>query len=365
MFKIEKITDHVLLFKLVLIGLLIYKLSTIKLWIISERIFPVISVSDNFQVTDEIFHNSLSILSFLLLSFLVFKTIRGLLILLIAVEILLLSTDVMRWQPTVYQFVLSFIIYAIKPKYFKFYILLLLSATYFYSGLLKFNLSFINYNWSGSILIDFLGVPSHYAYSKPLKALGFLIPIIEVSSGILLLTQWRKKGFILVVITHVFILVFLTHVGFVRGFAIWSWNVIMLIYAFIFIRNPQYEKPKFNLTTTVWLVIIYLLPFLNVFGKYYPYFSFDMFTGDRFYLFINTPSEKDNLMRTYAKNKDTFYLSESVSLMAFNELYVPLTHSKWLHRRFISAYKRDFPDSSPCFEWSYYPFKTKEALDDQ
>jgi|GEM_PF-2804533 len=363
MLKYLNFQETKLLFKLSLIGLLVYKIFTYKLWVVSDRIFPIVSFSDSFQITNVYFHNVLSIISFIAIAILLFRIQKVILFILIVSEFLLLATDVMRWQPTEYQFFLTLIVYLVAPKKFKSYLLLLLAATYIYSGMLKFNLRFINFNWAGTILMQFAGISSEYANHKYVKALGFIIPFIETISGILLLTRHRKKGFILAICTHIFILVFIGKESFVSSFAIWSWNVIMLIYASVFLLNPKIPSLKFNVLSTVWVLLIFVLPSLNFIEKYYPYFSFGMFTGDRYYLYINTPLEKNSLVNTYAENKNEDYLSENVSTLAYNELSVPLTHSKWLYARFIKAFEDKYPELEPCYDIKYYPFHTYEIFD--
>ena len=243
--------------------------------------------------------------------------------------------------------------------------LLLLSATYFYTGLHKFDLNFININWSRTILLQFLEIPYEYVDLKPVKALGFIIPSIELVSGILLLTPWRKKALILVILTHTFIIAFILKLGFFENIsvAILTWNFIMLAYAFVYFYKPFCKKLEFNITTSFWIVVLYILPIFNLFGKYYPYFSFEIYSGAKFTFHINVKLENNNKLAAYTEYKDTNYLNYDVSLLAYNELGAPLPHNKWLYKRFISAYKRDFPKSEPCFDISYYPFKTKERFE--
>ena len=363
MLKYLNLSESKLLFKLSLIGLLLYKAFTYKLWFVSDRIFPVVAISDSFRITNVYYHNSLSLISFIAIAVLLFRIQKVVLLILIISEFLLLATDVMRWQPTEYQFFLTLIIYLIAPKKLKTYLLLLLSATYIYSGLLKFNLRFINFHWAGAILMDFIGISADYANHKHIKAIGFIIPFIETLSGILLLTRHRRKGFFLVIFTHIFILVFIGKLSFANSLAIWSWNVIMLLYAIIYLLKPDIKSLKFNGLSTVWVLLIFVLPALNFIEKYYPYFSFDMYTGDRHHLYINTPIKEDATINTYAVNKNDYYLSEKVSKLAFNELRVPITHNKWLYRRFIESFEHKFPEYEPCYDIKYYPFDTNELFE--
>lgn len=363
MIKNLKIPKAIIFLKLSLFGLLIYKVFTLKLWIVTDRIFPIISFADSFQITNVYVHNFFSIISFAALVILLFKVQRLLLLILVISEFILLSIDVMRWQPTVYQFFLTFIIYLASPKKFKTYLLLLLSATYIYSGLLKFNMSFINFNWSRHILGDFFGLSSQYAELSYVKAVGFIIPVIETLAGILILTKYRRKGFFLIICVHVFILIFLGKLSFTYSFAVWFWNVIMLSLAYIFFTNPKIEKLKFNLLTVSWVVLLFLLPFFNLFEKYYPYFSFDMYSGDRYVLYINTPLEDGTQLETLSNVKNDEYLSERVTVLAYNEMGVPVTHNKWLYSRFIRAFEQKYPELDPCYEIKYYPFNTFEIFE--
>lgn len=364
MLKPFNLSETKYLLKLTAIGWFIYKLSTIKLWFIYERSFPIISISNDFEITNLIFHNAIGLLSFTMLLWVVYKTRKTGLWLVLFFESLLMLTDVMRWQPPVFQFYITFLIYLIHPKQFKTYFILLLSATYFFSGLQKFNLRFINFFWSFNILNDFIGIPFEFAFSKPLKAIGFIIPLIEMLSGLFILTKWKKYAFITIIITHIFILTYIGPFNINYNSAVWGWNIIMIGYALFFIRKPMSIKLNFNLRLTAWLTLIYLLPFLNLFEKYYPYFSFDLYTGTKHYFYIFEEVEKDSPLVDYAyTSKDKkLYFDKSVIHWAFDDLNAPFTHDKWLYKRLIHSYNRKYPTSSPCFEISYYPFKTKEAF---
>lgn len=361
MYKSITHSENIILFKLTLIGLLVFKLSSFKLWVISDRILPVVSVSNFIEITDEIFHNTTSIVSLIIISILIFRVYKILIIPLILLEFLLLATDVMRWQPAVYQYFLSIIIFRFYPKHFKSYLLLLLSAMYFFAGLHKFDLNFINTNWSRTILLRFLEIPYQYINLKAVKAMGFVIPIIEIASGILLLTRWRKKALLLIILSHIFIIAFILKLGSFENlaFSVLSWNLVLLSYALLYFYYPKCKKLERRPAFFIWVVLLYILPFLNLFGKYYPYLSFDIYSGAKFVLYLNVKPENANKIGTYTENKNTTLLSENVNLLASNELRVPLTHNQWLYRRFIKSFKRDFPQSTPCFEISYYPFKSK------
>lgn len=363
MFKGLHLSESKFLFKLTAIGWIIFKLSSIKLWFIFDRQFPIISISDHFENSNALFHNGLGFLSFALLLSLIYKINKKSLALFLGIETLLLLTDVMRWQPTEYQFYISFLIYLFKPKQFKTYLILLLSATYIFSGLQKLNLRFINFIWSMSILKDFLDLPYEYAFSKPIKALGFLIPLIEILCGFFMLSKWKKYAFITVIIIHIFILIYIGPFGLNINSAVWSWNILMIAYALFFVFKSSPIRLKHNYLNTAWLILIFIMPFFNFFEKYYPYFSFELYTGSKHFLYINDQFDNNlALADTTITTHKNYYASTKVTAWSFKELNIPFPHDKWLYKRFIKSYRRDYPEASPCFEISYYPYKTKEIF---
>ncbi|RRO26581.1 hypothetical protein [Flavobacteriaceae bacterium 14752] len=270
-------------------------------------------------------------------------------ILLLILEFILISSDMMRWQPPIFQFYAIVLIYTIKPKYFKYYLIVLLSATYFYSGLNKINLRFINFIWAKSILIDLFGFSSDFAFSKLVKALGFILPIIELFAGLLILSKYRKIGFFTVIGIHVFILLYISPLGLNINSAVWSWNIIMIFYALAFLKQNTIDKPKFKIVEKSWVVLLYVLPILNLFEYYYPYFAFDLYSGSRYYLYVKTTSPDETDVSTL-----------NIDNWSRKNLNVPFTHSHFLFKRFIKSYSKTYPNSNALFEISCYPFKTRE-----
>lgn len=187
--------DSLFLFKLTAVGYLIYKLSTLKLWFLLDRTFPIVSISNHFEIVNSWFHILFSALSMILLVLLIFRTVKLFIVIFLIAESLLLLTDVMRWQPAVFQFFISFIAFLYAPKKFKFYVLFLLSATYFYGGLHKVNFRFINVFWARGMLVEFLNISPEIAYTRFIKAIGLIIPVFEIFCGLLLLTKWRNGPF--------------------------------------------------------------------------------------------------------------------------------------------------------------------------
>jgi len=356
--------DNRFLFRISAIGWLIYKLSTLKLWFLYDRTFPVVSISKYIEVTSPNFHIVLSSISFLLLTIIIFKSKRPLILLLLLVETALQLTDIMRWQPTGFQFYVSFIAYAYKPKKFKFYLLLLLSATYLYGGLHKMNLRFVNFIWAKDMLIGLLNISPDIAYSKIVKAIGFIIPVFEILCGVFILTKWQKQAFYGIILIHITILLYISPIGMNYNSAVWGWNVIMITYAVYYIAKPCLEKFKQKAFSLFWVTLIYILPFLNFFELYFPYFSFDLYTGSRYYLMLNAEVKEDSPLAKFAQesSKNTYYLHLNTLNWSLEDINTPLTHNKWLYKKFVRSFEQKYPELESCYEIIYYPYKTSENL---
>lgn len=361
MFLISRFITPQNLFRLNVLGWILYKLTTLNLWFSVDRNFPLVSPFEGFSLGNSFLQDSLSGLSLLILITLVFKRNKPLLIILLLFESVLIGSDMMRWQPPVFQFFILTLVYTIKPKYFNFYLILFLSATYFYSGLNKFNLRFINFIWAKSILTDFLGVSPSIAYSKWIKAIGFLIPTLECIAGILIMSKYRKIGLYIIIGIHVFVLLYIGPWSLNINSAVWFWNLIMILYAFAFLSQSTIEKRKIKIVEVFWCILIYGLPILNLFQLYYPYFSFDLYSGSRYYLYLNTVSAKNLYLKDL--KQEAIYNSNTLTLNIDNwsrqNLNTPFTHSLFLYDQFIKSYSKAYPDSEVYFELSKYPYKTK------
>jgi hypothetical protein len=271
----------------------------------------------------------------------------------------------MRWQPPVFQFYISFLAYLFQPKKFKFYLLLLLSATYIYGGFHKLNLRFANFVWAHDILIGYLNIPAEIAYSKFVKAIGFIIPIFEILCGIFILTKWQKQAFYGIILTHVVILLYISPVGINYNSAVWGWNLVMIVYALHFIKKPYFKKFRLRVFGLFWAVLIFVLPFLNFLEYYYPYFSFDLYSGNRYYLIINSQVDEGHSLADFAikTNDDTYHLNLNTVIWSLDDMNTPLTHNKWLYKRFIKAFEQKYPELEPCYEIQYYPYNTSEIFE--
>jgi hypothetical protein len=357
--RLLKSTSSETLLKLSLLAWIIYKIFTINLWFSVNRNFPIVNPIDEIYLTNNVISDLISGLIFLLLLISVFRIKQWILILLFILEFLLCSSDMMRWQPPVFQYLITLAVYILKPKEFKYYLILILSATYFFAGLNKLNLKFINMGWSIVLLKNYFGIPAEIAFNKFVKAVGFIIPITEMLAGLLLLSRFYKYGFYIAIMFHIFILICISPIGFEFSPAIMSWNLLLLFYCFYFLYTQSRLVLKKSLFLAFFTLLIYGLPFLNLIDKYYPYFSFDLVSGTKYYLHLkisnpNAVTSSDSLK----KYIDTKTSEIDVNDWCFENLNVPFTHNYFLFDRLISKFEKENSKLIFTAETLPYPYKT-------
>jgi methylamine utilization protein MauE len=150
--------------------------------------------------------------------------------------------DQTRWQPWAWQYWLTLIAfgcYSGKPddligqRDTLNICRLIMGCTYFYSGFQKLNADFVSYGmpWVlGTLRFHIPGV--HY--------IGYVVPFIEVSIGLCLLTRrFRKIGIINGIIMHIFILYSFGPLGLNWNSVVWPWNVVMIALILLLFRNTD------------------------------------------------------------------------------------------------------------------------------
>ena len=360
--RLDRIDDGFLL-KISLLGYLAFKAFTFNLWFSFYRDFPLVAPVDFLNFQNSVWIDGISILSSLLIIILIFRLKKTILILFLILEVFVVSIDMMRWQPAVFQALLTILAFTFYKKQFKFMLLLILSATYIFSGLNKLNLRFINVVWCYSILVDFLGVAKDIAFLKVIKGIGFMIPVAEIVAGILILTKWRKIGFYTIILTHLFILAYVGPLGINYNSAVWPWNVLMIVYALAFMNIKFKGKLKINFSLGIWVIVLFVLPVLNFKNLYYPYFSFDLYSGSKSLVYILYEETDEKGLSNYSRHNDSKNCFEiDVNAWSFKNLTVPTTHSEFLFRRIAESFENQYQVDSLSFEVSKYPYKVRETL---
>ncbi|WP_157456519.1 hypothetical protein [Chryseobacterium hispalense] len=281
------------LVKVIALFWLLTKMWSYKTWI-TERLYPVIPPIEILNNIPDYFHQFLFGFSLLsLFTILCFKINRGLLIALFFTEIISCMLDTARWQPWEYMylcFLLVVIINFYNPKNILLLSHLFLVSIYLFSGLHKFSRDFLSMVWLNMFLVDFLGLSMEFILKYKLFFTGLLIPIIEVALAILLLISKSKKVIsYLLIIMHFGILIFIGPLGVKYNSVVWPWNLAMIFILIIVYSKPVEFSKKIVLSNLYWMILWFVMPVLSLFGSWYQYFSFNLYSGkgDQMYICIS------------------------------------------------------------------------------
>lgn len=344
---------------------ILYKTLSFSLWNSETRTFPLVPfVNQINEMHPRVFEWVLG-LNFIFLIFILFRPKVLWVVCVLITECVLILADQLRLQPTIYQYILTFSFFLFRPKYFRYYVLLLLSAIYILSGLYKLNLGYANFVWGKFILHDTLGVSSDISNHPITKGFGLVLPILELMAGVLLLSKWRKFAFCFLILMHVILLLILGPLGANWNSVVWPWNIQMIIFAILYLNYFQnswswIRQSKFQLGLI--LVILIGLPVLGVFQKSLSQFSFNLYGGLTRYLYVSI-SEDDN------PDSESFFITKTYNSEIYiniyewsrEELNVPYINNRSYFEGFISQYKKLHPEKKPSFILSSYPYRVKNV----
>lgn len=291
-------------------------LLSFQVWI-SNRFFPLAPFFEGIAVKG--FTADIIILGVLIISLLA-VIISGKIIFtrcaLFSLTILLLQ-DQLRWQPWVYLYLLILIPFAIfKENKFHFSILsclqFMIVGVYIWSGVQKFNSNFID-NTFKNILTVFFGLEDQTIVHS-LNYLGYSIPVIEVCMGLsLVIPKFRDAGVIICILTHVFILGYLSPLGINSNSVVYPWNIAMIILVtllFFRIKNPinfwSYENIKMKVLNLTMMTLVWVLPLFSFVNLWDNYLSFSLYSDkpNRYYIAIeaNEIGKIDKRLHKYFVN---------------------------------------------------------------
>jgi hypothetical protein len=342
---------------------LLFKIMSIDLWWSVNRSFPELPITDLLKTVPAEASDFIFVASVFLLSMVLYKPRKGILLCLLVCELFVLSLDQMRWQPAIFQFVITICLGLLNPRYFKSYFFVLLSTTYVFSGLQKLNLGFINFVWGKLILIDVLGVAPDLAFHKLVKGIGLAFPIAEILLGVMIWTRIKRLGWTLIIIMHLLLLLALGPLGGNTNAIIWPWNLLMIVFAFLFLRGDTsflninyFRKISFG----IFFILILVLPLFSFFGMHSPYLSFGLYSGNTDYLYVyspNTPPGNKAFETITYESKDY----TSVYDWSMKELNVPMIPYIPVFKEFKRSFKEKYSREAQFLIRSY-PYEFKNTL---
>jgi hypothetical protein len=342
-----------------------------KVWV-AERTFPVIAPFDFLDHTPASVHWILLGLSAILLLLIIIKP--GNIYLqctLLFSEIASCLLDETRWQPWeyLYLFILGiFIINRNKQAQVAACLVIVLATVYTYSGLHKFNESFMTNMWQMTILRRFFKLP-HVIYKAGwAHYLGYLLPFIETITGLgLLFTKSKKAAAFLLIGMHIFILLLIGPTGLHYNKIVWPWNVVMILSLyFLFIRNQKIsivEWHRLEIQNKIILVAWAVLPALNFIGFWDNYLSWNLYSSriPRMIICIKDTAATTPLRNYYSGNHASKICNGNgllnVQDWALREMAVPPYPEERVYKRMEVQWNKTYPSAHADFVIYYSPLK--------
>lgn len=304
----------VLLLRITCLFWLFAKLLSWRIWT-TKRLLPTVPVFEFFDRMPVIVHTVLFVFSVFFLISLFLKANRYVFAGLLTTEIFLCLLDQNRLVPWEYLYafiILVFIINADSPAYIVPSVILILASTYFYSGLCKLNEGFLRIVWSNMILHSFLKIPPGIIAKSWVYYSGYALGIIELLLGVgLLFGKTKVKSALLLILLHLFILLFLGPLGLTGYRVLWPWNISMILFLYIVFLYKGSEASAFQVVNKGWNKLVLLcwviLPALSFFGSWDRNLSSNLFSANlpRMIICIADTSKCPQLRRFFSKRDIT------------------------------------------------------------
>jgi uncharacterized membrane protein YphA (DoxX/SURF4 family) len=308
-----------------------------RLWT-SARLFPLSPVTDFLPAVPAYLSVIwLGLLLGLLLLTMIVRRPRWPLIAFLVLAGMSALWDQMRWQPWFfdYFFMLLAIGYAAwdnseSRKQTAFNVCrLILASIYLWSGLQKLNVNFVRETWP-----DFTGPLLHHfsqAVGQIVVRAGVIVPLLEITIGVGLLTRkLRKTAALLAIATHLFVLAML--ISSRENVVVWPWNVAMaLLAAILFLQDRETRARQILVPRTACHAVILLLfgvmPLFSFFDLWDSYLSSALYSGntDQSVIYVSAAvfAKLPAALRPHVwQQKEPYYID--VNRWAYGELNVPV-----------------------------------------
>jgi hypothetical protein len=308
-----------------------------ELWISDGRFFPTLKPFDVVPVLASPFDIILISLFAVLCFVWIFYENRIIGLIAIGCLTLILLQDQMRWQPWVYLYFLMLLPYLIESnnsanrKLIMICLQWIIVGVYIWSGVHKWNSGFLDVTFAQMVKASGISVDFH-----TWKKAGYIIPFLEVSIGLALLTpKFRKVGVCIAIVTHIVILFYLSPVVLEHNSVVYPWNIAMIVFVCLLFWNNtenlvmKFQEFRANVLLLIPVVLIWLFPLLNFFGYWDHYLSFSLYSNkpSKFYIAIEKGEihKIDNRFENYFANIQGMQGGQLIDVdkWAFSELNVP------------------------------------------
>ncbi len=284
--KYQKKINEKCLLNLVSITFIIQIFLSFKLWI-STRLFPTIPLIRYLKLSAPFDFILIGGFIVLLISSIICekKEIKiGILVFLL----ILIFLDINRLQPWTYLYLIIYGFVAVRDQIksnlsLKVVFQIIVIGAFFWSGISKLNYYFLEVTYI-SILEKVFEIKDFSFFIEYLE-LGFIIGGLEIFVSLLLIgNRTRKKGVILAVLAHVFIIFYVSPFGINNDMIVIPWNVLMIvivIFSFYkegqlsWLKNIGRKRQILNLSL---ITLILVLPVFNLIEKWDNFLSFNLYS---------------------------------------------------------------------------------------
>lgn len=252
------------------------------------RVFPAAPVLNIFDNPPPAVHTFLFVLSVLLLVLLLLVPANKIFMAsLLVCEVLSCLLDQNRLQPWDYQYLFILFVFLVNKKgdiKALSAFLFILASIYIYGGLGKLNMGFLHSIWTKMLLEQFFHMSAKTALQTWLQNCGYLAGVFEIITGFgLLFNKTRKIAAAMLILLHVFILIFLGPLGLKYNIVVWPWNVAMMGYLYLLsFRGKEVMLPLRQMFAG-WNIPVAIcwgiLPALNFIGLWDNYLSSGIYSG--------------------------------------------------------------------------------------
>ncbi len=278
--SIKQITTVFLIIGLVL---------SFNLWV-RDKQFPMIPCIDGLENIPYFLNYTLFFFLITLLFIELYKSMKWTLVFAFSILFFLLLQDQNRLQPWVYIYILILLPFGfsyflkISERNLILPIKIIFIAMYFWSGVQKANTNFINQEFS-QILANLFKIQDPLLI-KNLLPFGYIIPTIEIFIAVCLTTKKSQHlGVFLAILTHFFILIYVSPIGTNDNYIIYPWNIamILLVVALFYkcedtVKLSDIINAKTTVLTYFYILLLGMLPMLNFRGNWDDYLSFSLYS---------------------------------------------------------------------------------------
>ena len=208
--------------------------------------------------------------------------------------------------------------------------------------------------WDTMILKRFFKLPALINTNKWMHYSGYILPLIESLAGIgLLFYKTKKIAAIMMIVMHLFILLWIGPMGVHYNKIVWPWNIAMIMFLyFLFIKNEKIvvlNVVSLNSRNKIILLCWSILPALNFIGLWDNYLSWNIYSSTLPNLAICIKdSATSKQFHAYLNKKDSLNICDGNALLniqnwAMKEMNVPPYPEERVYKKNRRTMDKRFP----------------------